>query len=198
MFNSLYGTCQHRKLFKHSKRHAILNPFIFDGFLWWTFLSLKLLAGKVTLAKSGLKVTVLESRSILGGRARSWIDGVTRDPVHIGPHVVVSEYPNFFKLLDQLGTLQKILFWASFFVHDSISCYVGLFVSFCLFVCLVVSEWPATGLLRLPDKDCLATMAPLRNFGQRATGTSYSNFGFASACFMGTCIYLRSFCVMGR
>lgn len=68
------------------------------------------ICSKVTLAKSGLKVTVLEKRSILGGRARSWIDGVTRDPVHIGPHVVVSEYPNFFKLLDQLGTLQKILF----------------------------------------------------------------------------------------
>lgn len=61
------------------------------------------------MAKSGLKVRVLESRSILGGRARSWIDGVTRDPVHIGPHVVVSEYPNFFKLLDELGTLQKKL-----------------------------------------------------------------------------------------
>jgi len=74
------------------------------------------LAAAVTLAKSGLKVTVLEKRSILGGRARSWIDGVTRDPVHIGPHVVVSEYPNFFKLLDQLGTLQKIVWqpWRHF------------------------------------------------------------------------------------
>ena len=54
-------------------------------------------------------MTVLESRSILGGRARSWIDGVMRDPVHIGPHVVVSEYPNFFKLLERLGTLEKML-----------------------------------------------------------------------------------------
>lgn len=74
------------------------------------------LAAAVTLAKSGLKVRVLESRSILGGRARSWTDGVTRDPVHIGPHVVVSEYPNFFKLLDELGTLQKIVWqpWRHF------------------------------------------------------------------------------------
>ena len=64
----------------------------------------------MTLAKHGLKVTVLESRSILGGRARSWTDGVTRDPVHIGPHVVVSEYPNFFKLLEELGTREKTLF----------------------------------------------------------------------------------------
>lgn len=52
---------------------------------------------------------LLESRSILGGRARSWTDGVTRDPVHIGPHVVVSEYPNFFKLLEELGTREKTL-----------------------------------------------------------------------------------------
>lgn len=67
---------------------------------------------EVTLARRGLKVLVLESRSILGGRARSWIDGVTRDPVHIGPHVVVSEYPNFFKLLEQLDTLHRRLgFW---------------------------------------------------------------------------------------
>lgn len=91
----------------------VYSNYLFDGFCGEHCLSLNLLAvscSKVTLAKSGLKVTVLESRSILGGRARSWIDGVTRDPVHIGPHVVVSEYPNFFKLLDQLGTLQKILF----------------------------------------------------------------------------------------
>ena len=30
---------------------------------------------EVTLAEEGLKVLVLESRSILGGRARSWVDG---------------------------------------------------------------------------------------------------------------------------
>ncbi|CAJ1368064.1 unnamed protein product [Effrenium voratum] len=74
------------------------------------------LAAAVTLAERGLKVTVLESRSILGGRARSWIDGVMRDPVHIGPHVVVSEYPNFFKLLERLGTLEKIVWqpWRHF------------------------------------------------------------------------------------
>ncbi|CAE7265831.1 crtQ, partial [Symbiodinium pilosum] len=61
-------------------------------------------------------VKVLESRSILGGRARSWVDGVTRDPVHIGPHVVVSEYPNFFKLLAKLKTLDKIVWqpWRHF------------------------------------------------------------------------------------
>lgn len=67
------------------------------------------IAAAVTLAKKGLKVGMFESRSILGGRARSWIDGVTRDPVHIGPHVVVTQYPNFFNLLEQLGTREKIV-----------------------------------------------------------------------------------------
>eukprot|EP00927_Polykrikos_kofoidii_P049476 TRINITY_DN4351_c0_g1_i1.p1 TRINITY_DN4351_c0_g1~~TRINITY_DN4351_c0_g1_i1.p1 ORF type:complete len:516 (+),score=59.55 TRINITY_DN4351_c0_g1_i1:58-1605(+) len=67
------------------------------------------IASAVTLAKKGLHVGVFESRSILGGRARSWIDGVTRDPVHIGPHVVVTQYPNFFNLLEQLGTGHKIV-----------------------------------------------------------------------------------------
>eukprot|EP00931_Biecheleriopsis_adriatica_P063555 TRINITY_DN3850_c0_g1_i1.p1 TRINITY_DN3850_c0_g1~~TRINITY_DN3850_c0_g1_i1.p1 ORF type:complete len:532 (+),score=86.93 TRINITY_DN3850_c0_g1_i1:37-1596(+) len=74
------------------------------------------LASAVTLTQKGLRVAVLESRSILGGRARSWVDGVTRDPVHIGPHVVVTEYPNFFKLLEQLGTQDKIVWqpWRHF------------------------------------------------------------------------------------
>lgn len=67
------------------------------------------IAAAVTLAKKGLHVGMFESRSILGGRARSWIDGKTRDPVHIGPHVVVTEYPNFFNLLEQLGTRDKIV-----------------------------------------------------------------------------------------
>jgi len=74
------------------------------------------IASAVSLAKRGLKVTVVESRSIIGGRARSWIDGKSRDPVHIGPHVVVTEYPNFFNLLEQLGTRDKIVWqpWRHF------------------------------------------------------------------------------------
>lgn len=74
------------------------------------------IAAALSLAKRGLRVTVVESRSILGGRARSWTDGVTRDPVHIGPHVVVTEYPNFFHLLEQLGTRHRIVWqpWRHF------------------------------------------------------------------------------------
>lgn len=74
------------------------------------------LAAALALAERGLQVAVVESRSIVGGRARSWVDGVTRDPVHIGPHVVVTEYPNFFQLLEKLGTRDKIVWqpWRHF------------------------------------------------------------------------------------
>lgn len=74
------------------------------------------ISSALVLAKRGLKVALVESRSILGGRARSWIDGVTRDPVHIGPHVVVTEYFNFFHLLELLGTRDKIIWqpWRHF------------------------------------------------------------------------------------
>mmetsp|Transcript_105120 Transcript_105120/g.307205 ORF Transcript_105120/g.307205 Transcript_105120/m.307205 type:complete len:523 (-) Transcript_105120:249-1817(-) len=66
------------------------------------------IASAVSLAQRGLKVKLVESRPELGGRARSWVDSVTKDPVHIGPHVVVTEYPNFFKLLEMLGTRGKL------------------------------------------------------------------------------------------
>mmetsp|Transcript_53258 Transcript_53258/g.158818 ORF Transcript_53258/g.158818 Transcript_53258/m.158818 type:complete len:514 (-) Transcript_53258:130-1671(-) len=74
------------------------------------------LAAALPLAQRGLKVTVVESRSIIGGRARSWVDGITRDPIHIGPHVVVTEYPNFFHLLEQLGTRHRLVWqpWRHF------------------------------------------------------------------------------------
>jgi len=74
------------------------------------------IASALALAKRGLGVVLVESRSILGGRARSWVDGVMRDPVHIGPHVVVTEYPNFFQLLEELGTRDKIVWqpWRHF------------------------------------------------------------------------------------
>lgn len=62
-------------------------------------------------ARAGLKVTLLERQPRLGGRARSWKDPKTGDPVPIGPHVVVDpDYVNFWKLLDILGTRDKITF----------------------------------------------------------------------------------------
>lgn len=60
-------------------------------------------------SERGLRVTVVERDQRLGGRAMSWTDDVTGDPVHIGPHVFMSEYPNIFSLLDRCGTRDKIV-----------------------------------------------------------------------------------------
>jgi 15-cis-phytoene desaturase len=62
----------------------------------------------VGLADTGLSVLVLE-RDQLGGRARSWNDRKTGDPIHIGPHILLSEYPNFMKLLERVGARDKVV-----------------------------------------------------------------------------------------
>lgn len=70
------------------------------------------LTAAVGCAEHGLRPIVLEAGEILGGRARSWTDPTTGDPVHIGPHIFLSIYPNMFRLLDALGTREKIV-WQS-------------------------------------------------------------------------------------
>lgn len=67
------------------------------------------LTAGVALAERGVKVAVVEKQSLLGGRARSWIDPKTGDPVHIGPHILLSEYSNFLGLLGDLGTSNKVV-----------------------------------------------------------------------------------------
>lgn len=62
----------------------------------------------IGLRGSGLKVTLLEKEAELGGRAKSWTDKKTGDVVHNGPHIVLSKYPNMFKLLELLGTRDRI------------------------------------------------------------------------------------------
>lgn len=63
----------------------------------------------VAVADAGLRPVVLEARPIVGGRARSWRDPTTGDPVHIGPHIFLSAYPNLLRLLDRLGTRDRIV-----------------------------------------------------------------------------------------
>jgi 15-cis-phytoene desaturase len=62
----------------------------------------------VALADAGLRVTVLEASTVLGGRARSWTHAASGDEIDIGPHIVHSEYANFLKLLARLGTSRRI------------------------------------------------------------------------------------------
>src|ERR1700712_3234326 len=66
----------------------------------------------VALADAGLRVTVLESTAVLGGRARSWTHAGSGAVVDLGPHVVPSEYGNFLKLLERLGT-SRCITWQS-------------------------------------------------------------------------------------
>ncbi|HUQ77052.1 MAG TPA: hydroxysqualene dehydroxylase HpnE [Burkholderiales bacterium] len=62
----------------------------------------------VALSDAGLRVIVLEATGELGGRARSWSHAASGDVVDIGPHIVHSEYANFFWLLERLGTRSRI------------------------------------------------------------------------------------------
>jgi 15-cis-phytoene desaturase len=66
------------------------------------------LACGVGLSGSGLRVTVVEQSAELGGRARSWVDRETGDVIDIGPHILLSEYRNMLRLLEILGTRDRI------------------------------------------------------------------------------------------
>ena len=63
----------------------------------------------VGLTLEGVDVTLVEREPRLGGRAQSWEDPETGDPVHIGPHIFLSVYPNMLKLLELLGTDDRII-----------------------------------------------------------------------------------------
>nr|WP_276604427.1 FAD-dependent oxidoreductase [Nannocystis sp. RBIL2] len=63
----------------------------------------------VGLLDAGLRLAVVERDELLGGRARSWTDPTTGDPVHVGPHIVTDCYPNFFRLLERLGTADRVV-----------------------------------------------------------------------------------------
>src|SRR4051812_40031093 len=58
----------------------------------------------IALGEHGMRVTVLEAGDAAGGRARSADDPDTGDRVDLGPHILLSEYRNMRRLLEQLGT----------------------------------------------------------------------------------------------
>jgi squalene-associated FAD-dependent desaturase len=76
------------------------------------------LTSAVGLAREGRRVIVLEKASHPGGRASSWVDSTTQDVIDIGPHIFLTEYPNFFALLSLLGTRQDVVWQEDgLFVH---------------------------------------------------------------------------------
>jgi squalene-associated FAD-dependent desaturase len=62
------------------------------------------LRAAVDLAQRGARVTVLEAKAILGGRASSFTDPQTGDRVDNGQHVVVGCYHETFRFLAMIGT----------------------------------------------------------------------------------------------
>ncbi|MFL6591480.1 MAG: hydroxysqualene dehydroxylase HpnE [Luteimonas sp.] len=74
------------------------------------------LACAMALGDHGLRVRVLEAGDNAGGRARSVSDQATGDRVDIGPHIVLSEYRNMLRLLEQLGTQHHMAWQGSRFI----------------------------------------------------------------------------------
>lgn len=74
------------------------------------------LTAGIGLQRHGVDVVVVERDQRPGGRAQSWVDETTGDPIHIGPHIFLTEYPNMFALLDLLGTRDDIIWEDEHFI----------------------------------------------------------------------------------
>ncbi len=62
------------------------------------------LSAATALAERGARVLVLEGRPSLGGRAASFTDPATGEPVDNGQHVVVGAYAETFHFLERIGS----------------------------------------------------------------------------------------------
>jgi zeta-carotene desaturase len=65
-------------------------------------------AAATALAERGARVTVLETRQRVGGRAASWTHPRTGDVLDNGQHVLASFYDETLRLLDRLGTREAL------------------------------------------------------------------------------------------
>ncbi len=68
------------------------------------------LRAAVSLADAGERVTLLESRIGLGGRARSFTDPATGEVIDNGQHLLLAGYRHTLSFFDRLGTSNRILF----------------------------------------------------------------------------------------
>jgi hydroxysqualene dehydroxylase len=66
------------------------------------------LSAATALAERGLRVTVLEARPTLGGRASAFTDPATGERVDNGQHVLVGGYHETFAFLRRIGTAQAV------------------------------------------------------------------------------------------
>src|SRR5271165_3935956 len=68
------------------------------------------LSAGVALARSGYRVTVLESKPALGGRAYSFADSDTGDFVDNGQHVLMGCYTETLDFLKRIGAYGQLVF----------------------------------------------------------------------------------------
>jgi squalene-associated FAD-dependent desaturase len=68
------------------------------------------LAAAVDLAGAGAKVTLIEARPHLGGRAFSFVDRATGDVVDNGQHLMMGCYHHAFRFLELIGSFDLLAF----------------------------------------------------------------------------------------
>ena len=68
------------------------------------------LSAAVALADAGVRVTVIEGRNGLGGRARSFTDPATGEVVDNGQHLLLAGYHRTLAFLERLGTRDRVVF----------------------------------------------------------------------------------------
>jgi squalene-associated FAD-dependent desaturase len=68
------------------------------------------LAAATRLAERGARVRLLEARRVLGGRSRSWIDGVTGDVEDNGQHIIMGCYEEFLSFVRRTGGVEELRF----------------------------------------------------------------------------------------
>ena len=66
------------------------------------------LSAATALAASGFRVTVLEKRPVLGGRAYSYTDQTTGEVIDNGQHAMMGCYTEMFRFLDRIGATDKL------------------------------------------------------------------------------------------
>ena len=68
------------------------------------------LAAAVRLARGGARVTLLERRPFLGGRAYSFTDPASGDVIDNGPHALMGAYTAALDFLGEIGAASKLAF----------------------------------------------------------------------------------------
>ena len=104
------------------------------------------LSAATALAEKGYKVTVLEGRQVLGGRAYSFVDPATGDSVDNGQHLFMGCYTETLQFLGRIRSLAGLAFQQSLFIR-----FVGTGIRRATLRCLSLpAPWHLySGLLRL-------------------------------------------------